>query len=288
MRIAVAAFAAQTQAQTPRFNILAVGETQEIHGPYVAAAKPWLAKMATDSNFTITHVENPNSFTDAVLEKYDLILQLNYTPWRWSATAKTAFEKYIDQGKGGWIGIHHALLFGPVVQPQGEPLWNWFYTFMGSINYRNYIASFAEANVRVEAPEHPVFRGVPASFVVTKDEWYTWDRSPRANVRVLANVDENSYKPASNIKMGDHPVVWTNEKYKGRNLFLFMGHHPDHFKNEAYVTLLRNAIFWAAGATTPTGISETRYGSFVAGRKFVNDGKSITVSGRNLAGRRTP
>jgi type 1 glutamine amidotransferase len=87
--------------------------------------------------------------------------------------------------------------------------------------------------------------GVPASFVVTTDEWYTWDKSPRPNVHVLANVDENSYKPASNIKMGDHPVVWTNEAYKGKNLYIFMGHHPNLFQNPAYVTLLKNAINWA-------------------------------------------
>ena len=29
-----------------------------------------------------------------------------------------------------------------------------------------------------------------ASFVVPDDEWYTYDKSPRPNVHVLANVDE--------------------------------------------------------------------------------------------------
>ena len=38
--------------------------------------------------------------------------------------------------------------------------------------------------------------------VVPDDEWYTYDKSPRPNVHVLANVDESSYTPASDIKMG--------------------------------------------------------------------------------------
>jgi type 1 glutamine amidotransferase len=81
---------------------------------------------------------------------------------------------------------------------------------------------------------------------VTTDEWYTWDKSPRPNVQVLANVDENSYMPQSNVKMGDHPVVWTpNSAYKGKNLYIFVGHHPNLFQNTAYMTLLKNAIFWA-------------------------------------------
>jgi hypothetical protein len=66
-------------------------------------------------------------------------------------------------------------------------------------------------------------------------------------VHVLAHVDESSYRPSSDIKMGDHPVIWTNEKMKARNIYILMGHHPSLFTNDAYKTLLRNAILWAAG-----------------------------------------
>jgi hypothetical protein len=46
--------------------------------------------------------------------------------------------------------------------------------------------------------------------------------------------------------MGDHPVIWTNEQMKAKNIYIFMGHSPDLFKNKFYTTLFRNAIFWAA------------------------------------------
>jgi type 1 glutamine amidotransferase len=46
--------------------------------------------------------------------------------------------------------------------------------------------------------------------------------------------------------MGDHPVVWTNEHYKARNVYIFMGHHPELFQNSSFTTLVTNSVFWAA------------------------------------------
>jgi len=63
----------------------------------------------------------------------------------------------------------------------------------------------------------------------------------------LASVDEDSYTPNSDIKMGDHPVIWTNEKVKARNVYIFMGHSPILFDDDAYKKIFTNAIFWAAG-----------------------------------------
>jgi type 1 glutamine amidotransferase len=240
--------------QAPRFHVLAIGQLvdangqPEIHAPFVMAATAWLTTLAAQNNFVFTSVQSPDTVTDDLLAGYDLILQLNYTPFHWNDTAEAAFEKYLTEGRGGWVGLHHAALYGPEVQPADEAPWTWFYNFIGQINFLDYIATFAAANVYVEEPTHPIFAGVPGNFVVTTDEWYKWDRSPRPNVHVLAHVDENSYMPPSDIKMGgDHPVIWTNDSYKARNLYIFIGHHPNLFQNTAYMTLLQNAIFWAAG-----------------------------------------
>jgi type 1 glutamine amidotransferase len=86
---------------------------------------------------------------------------------------------------------------------------------------------------------------VPSSFWIKTEEFYTYDKSPRPNVHVIASVDEESYLPQSDVKMGDHPVVWTNEHVKARNVYIFMGHSPDLFDNDAYKKLFTNAIFWA-------------------------------------------
>jgi hypothetical protein len=232
-------------AAPPRFRVLAIYENGGHHVQYSAAAKIWLDKLAADSGFAVDYVMRPDSISDAFLAKYQLFIQLDYPPYGWGDRATAAFQKYINEGKGGWIGFHHATLLGEF---DGFPMWNWFSDFMGGIRFDNYIAGFAKATVKVEDAKHPVMKGLPGSFVIEKDEWYTYNKSPRSQVHVIANVDESTYTPDSKIKMGDHPVIWTNDHVAARNIYIFMGHSPDLFQNVAYTTLFRNAIFWAAGS----------------------------------------
>jgi uncharacterized protein len=232
-----------SKSKAPRFRVLAIYENSGHHIAYSKAAKLWLDHLAADSSFAIDYVQNTKSIDEAFLNKYQLFIQLDYPPYGWTDKAAKAFTKYIEQGKGGWIGFHHATLLGEF---DGYPMWQWFFDFMGDIRFENYISTFADGQVQVEDKEHPCMKGIPPAFIVSNEEWYTYNQSPRGNVHVIASVDESSYSPASTIKMGDHPVVWSNENLKARNIYIFMGHAPELFNNESYTTLFRNAIFWAA------------------------------------------
>lgn len=227
----------------PRFRVLAMYENGGHHVAYSKAAKIWLDHLAADSGFAIDYITNTDNIDDTFLHKYQLFIQLDYAPYAWKEKAVKAFRKYIEEGRGGWIGFHHATLLGEF---DGYPMWSWFHEFMGGIRWKDYIPDFATGQVHVEDSAHPVMRGVPASFPVQTEEWYTYDKSPRPNVDVIATVDESSYVPASEKKMGDHPVIWSNTHYKARNIYIFMGHSPDLFRNPAYVTLFKNAISWAS------------------------------------------
>jgi uncharacterized protein len=234
-----------TPKQTgPRFHAVAMAEITGIHAPYVAEAKKYLNQLAAENNFTVDFIVNSDPIDDEFLSKYQVFIELNYPPYGWKPTAAAAFEKYIEKGRGGWVGFHHASLVGEF---DGYPTWEWFRQFIGGIKWKAYIPTFARANVIVEDPTHPVMKGVPPSFIVKLEEWYTYDQDPRPNVRVLARVDESSYVPDSKTKMGDHPVIWSNEHYKARNVYVFMGHSPVLFQSEEYKTIFRNAILWAAG-----------------------------------------
>jgi type 1 glutamine amidotransferase len=239
--ISLAVFGRQ---KMPRFKILAVYENGGHHVEYSKVARAWLDKLATDSNFTIDYINNTSLVDDDYLARYQLFIQLDFPPYTWPAKAVAAFQRYIEQGKGGWIGFHHATLLGEF---DGYPMWQWFSGFMGDIKFSNYIPGFASGKVTIEDSTHPVMKGVPHQFTIQKEEWYTWSKSPRPNVKVLASVDESTYQPDSKIKMGDHPVIWSNPTYPARNIYIFMGHGADLFDNTAYTTLFRNAIFWAAG-----------------------------------------
>ena len=243
----VACFAnhyAAAQDKPARFRVLALAEHGGIHKPFVDAAKIWLGELASQNDFTVDNIEDTQKIDDAFLAKYALFIQLNYPPYNWTDTAQAAFIKFIEQGKGGWIGFHHATLLGEF---DGFPMWPWFHQFMGGIRFKDYIASFVTGTVTVEDTNHPVMKGVASPFVIENEEWYTYDATPRPNVHVLASVDEKTYTPATDKKMGDHPVIWTNQHVKARNVYIFMGHRPEHFDNPSFTKIFSNAIFWAAG-----------------------------------------
>ena len=206
-------------------------------------ATGWLNKLAADSNLNITYIRNTDRLDDNFLEHFRLFIQLDYPPYGWSEKAAGAFRRYIEKGKGGWIGLHHASLVGSF---DGYPVWDWYRDFMGGIGWKDYIAGFADARVVVDDTAFPCMRNIPKSFVIEKEEWYTYDRIPGPEIQVIAQVDENSYNPVSSIRMGYHPVIWTNKRVAARNVYIFMGHSPALFDNPIYVSLLRNAISWAA------------------------------------------
>ena len=231
------------EVQPKNFRILVLAENGGHHIKFTQAAKPWLNQLAKENQFTIDYIENVDLIDSAYLSNYQLFLQLDYPPYGWPEKAVSAFEDYISNGKGGWIGLHHATLLGEF---DGYPIWTWFSKFMGGIRFKNYIPTFVDGQVTNEEMTHPVMKNLPQHFTIEREEWYTYDKSPRSNVKVLASVNENTYKPDSEIKMGDHPVIWTNPSMRARNVYIFMGHSPDLFSNLYFPTILKNAIFWAA------------------------------------------
>src|ERR1700739_691709 len=233
---------ASGQAPQPTFRVVAIAEKGGVHQQFVDAAKIWLKHESELDGFSIDYIENTDENDDAFLSQYHLFIQLTYPPYAWKPAAMEAFQRYIEQGRGGWIGFHHATLLGEF---DGYPIWPWFSTFMGGIRFTGSIPTFAAGTVSVEAPKHPVMKALGSHFTIENEEWYTYDKSPRPNVRVLASVDEKTYSPASSTKMGDHPVVWTNENMKARNVYIFMGHHGELFQNSAFTTLFHNDILWA-------------------------------------------
>jgi len=230
----------------PKFRVVALAERAGgDHQTFVDAARLYLNKLAAENDFTVDYITGTERINEESLSRYKLFIQLNHPPYHWAPVAKKAFEDYITQGKGGWIGFHHASLLGDF---DGYPMDPWFSQFLGGIRFTHYLPDFAKATVKIEDPSSPLAKGLPPSFVIDKEEWYTWSQSPRPNVKVLATVDESSYVPNTLIKMGgDHPVVWSNPHYKARNVYIFMGHHAGLLDDPNFVQLFRNAIFWGAG-----------------------------------------
>ncbi len=285
--IFTATFCTSAFAATPRFKVLVVAteNTSDSHYAMVEAGKTFLYALAADSNFSITWVQNPNGFTDAYLADYKLILQLNYPPFGWNSTSQTAFQNYMEQGKGGWIGIHHPGIYSQSTAGS-QQLFTWFQPFFGGITYLGYIASRCQGTITSEDTTHPCFKGVPKTFIMKDEEWFYWDKSPRPSVHMLATVNEKTFVPDSasfNKMPNDHPVAWSNEnaKYKARNIYISVGHSAQAFANSAFTTIVRNAIFWAA-ATGTTSTSTTVEKGFKPSIILNLSARSISVSVQNV------
>jgi len=245
IRMIIAAFALSLIAacSPKQSEVLVLTERGGQHGPFTDAALEWLEANGVENGYAVTEINTAAPITKDFLERFDAIIQLDYPPFGWSEEGQEAFQDYLENGKGGWIGFHHATLIGEF--REGHPIWKWFQDLMGGITYMNYIEELTDGTMIVEDPEHPVMKGVSPTVLIPDDEFYIYDRSPRGKVRVLATVDEDSYTTSTDIKMGDHPIVWSNENVKGRNLYIQMGHSPKLIEDPDFTRMFENAIIWA-------------------------------------------
>lgn len=147
--------------QSPKFRALVLYENGGHHVEYSKRAKVWLDELAAKRGFAIDYIQNTDTINDDSLGQYQLFIQLDYSPYAWKDKAVTAFQRYITEGRGGWIGFHHASLLGEF---DGYKMWDWYSNFMGGIRWKDYIATFAQAEVHVEDRKHPVMRGIPPIF----------------------------------------------------------------------------------------------------------------------------
>lgn len=228
--------------EAPR-RILAIAEKGNAHEAFSQAALDWLNARKDSLNIQVDRLTSLRDVQTGMLEQYHLILQLDYPPYAWSDAAKADFIRYIENATGSYIGFHHATLLGDIFG--AGPMWEWFSRFMGGIRWKGYIETPSDGTICLEDRVHPITAGLPDTIRIPRDEWYTYHSSPRPNVHVLAHVDEHSYSPASPVRMGDHPVIWTNPAVPARNVYFQFGHDAALFQEPHFVKMFANAIRWA-------------------------------------------
>ncbi|MDF2432469.1 MAG: uncharacterized protein JWP44_2100 [Mucilaginibacter sp.] len=238
--ICLLATGVKTDAQHRHFKVLVVVSKAKDHLKMIAGARPFFEELGAKNNFDVDFTEDTSKINDTNLAKYQVFVMLQLAPFDMSYRQQAALQKFASEGKG-WVGIHAAGLTGKEFLGKNTVYWQWFQDFMGGVIYSPHPA-YQQATVLVEDHNHPATMHLPAKFEIS-DEWYEWDKSVRGTVRVLASVDESTYK--QNKPMGDHPVIWTNETYR-RMIYISIGHDSSDFANSNYVTLLRDAIVWAA------------------------------------------
>ena len=228
-----------TASARPKFHVLVVASRAKDHLKMIAAARPFFEKLAKENNLAIDFTDDATVINDANLKHYKVFVMLHLAPFDMTYDEQAALQKFIEKGNG-WVGIHAAGLTGKEFLAPGTKYWEWFEHFMGDVNYSPHPA-YQRGVIVFEDRKHPATKNMPERLEVS-DEWYEWNKSPRGNVRVLAVADESTYH--QNKPMGDHPVIWTNPKYR-RMIYISIGHDPSILDNKDYDVLLRDSILWA-------------------------------------------
>ncbi len=215
------------------------------HKEGIAGGAKALQAITSKHDWGMFHTENGAVFNEADLARFSAVVFLNASGDILSDEQERVFESWLQAG-GGWLGIHAA-------GDSSHREWQWYRENLIGATFTAHIMGprFQTADVVLENHDHPAMRGLP-NIWQHEEEWYSWEQSPRAEgFNILATIDEDSYVPVQNfmgnvrdLRMGDHPVVWSNCIGEGRTVYTAMGHKAEAFEQAQFRQLIGNALAW--------------------------------------------
>ncbi len=211
-----------------RAEVLFLGHASEHHNARLYA--PWLATALFASGINITYTEKLEDLNKENLSKYDgLVIYANHDVL--SKEQEAAMKGFVEGGKG-LIPLHSAA--GCFKNS------DWYIETIGG-----QFASHGEGEFTGEtvAPGHAIMTGLKP--FTTWDETYVHQRI-NPDMTVLTERVE-----------GDHhePYTWVKNVGKGRVFYTAYGHDERTWKNEGFLELVENGIFWAMGDAVKANVT---------------------------------
>ena len=178
---------------------------------------------------SVNYTDRPSEII-AGLKGVDVLYQSTNQKIDDKATRQAIFD-FADAGKG--ILIVHAGMW------YNWPDWTEYNRVLAGGGARGH-DRYGEFEVNLDVTDHPVMKGVPASFKITDELYYSKFETNGTPVQVLAT--------AKNLTNGKtYPSVWIVKHPKARIVCIALGHDAKAHDHPAYRTLLQNAQAWAAG-----------------------------------------
>ena len=193
---------------------------------------------------------------------YDVaVINEGFGAMEWPKATQQAFEDYMLNG-GGMVSIHAANNCWPdwkeYNKMTGVGGWAGRNEKSGPYLYINDAGEVVrdtskgkggahgpqhEFEIVVRAKNHPIMKGLPATFKHGPDELYDKLRGPAENVTILASAYSSKNKKGT----GRHePVLMTVNYGKGRVFHTVLGHHVKQIKEGSFVTTFQRGTEWAA------------------------------------------
>ncbi|WBB92134.1 ThuA domain-containing protein [Verrucosispora sp. WMMC514] len=227
------------------YDVLVFSKTAGFRHDSIAVGTQTIRDLGAANSFTVTATEDAGVFTTGNLAQYEAVIFLNTTGDVLNNSQQSAFESYIGAG-GGYVGVHSAA--------DTEYGWSFYGNLVGAY-FRSHPA-IQQATVRVENRAHAATAHLPQNWVRT-DEWYDFQSNPRANARVLANLNESTY--SGGVMGADHPIAWCKTYNGGRSFYTGGGHTQASYAEPAFRAHLLGGIRYAAGRTKADCRPETGY-----------------------------
>ncbi|WP_329109531.1 ThuA domain-containing protein [Micromonospora sp. NBC_01699] len=227
------------------YQVMVFSKTAGFRHDSVGAGISAIEELGRENGFRVDATEDAGAFTAANLAQYEAVVFLSTTGDALNSEQQAAFEAYI-RGGGGFVGVHAAA--------DTEYDWPWYGGLVGA--WFDSHPATQPATVRFEDRANPSTAHFAPTWTHT-DEWYNYRTNPRANVKVLATVDESTYSGGG---MGaDHPITWCQEYDGGRAWYTGMGHTAQSFAQENYTKMLLGGIRLAADQADADCRPETGY-----------------------------
>lgn len=226
------------------------------------------------------HVETKNGavMNAEQLAKFDVVVWHNTSGRLLSDEQRAAFKKWVEEG-GAYVGIHAS--GGDFIYR-----WDWYVEHLLGAQFVGHTMNpqFQDAVVLPQQTDTGITNHLPAQWVLNQEEWYAFDRNPRATgSTILATLDEGSYKPGKASMADEHPIAWAHEMGEGRVVYSAIGHQAHTYEVAEYQEMLRRSIIWAGRFNQGQyGIAEdgTAQG---AAKQFMRDAGEATGNAADAA-----
>jgi type 1 glutamine amidotransferase len=189
-----------------------------------------IRELGKQHDFTVDTTESSESFSEKNLKNYNVIVFLNTTGDVLNEAQQLEMNRWIQAG-GGFVGIHAAA--------DTEYDWPWYGRLVGAW-FHSHPKGLQTTVVRFEGDEAALARDWQ-----TTDELYNYRSNPRADVNVIATVDESRYQGGT---MGaDHPIAWCSNRLGGRAWYTGLGHTDAQYADAVFRAHLLRGLRYAIG-----------------------------------------
>ncbi len=239
----------------------------ESAGPYHAwqVTTPILKKeLEATGRFAVTVVTAPPSGSDLSNFKPDFsrykVIVSNYDAPDWPPNLRSQLEDYMRNGGGlvivhaadnafpDWTGFNEMAGIGGWRKRNENAGPSWYYKDGKIVSDRSPGPAGSHGArlpflVTTRVVDHPIMKGLPASWMHAPDELYATLRGPGENMTVLATAHSD---PKNHGTDRDEPILLVLKYGKGRVFHTTMGHDATALSCVGFITTLQRGTEWAA------------------------------------------